>query len=60
MYQVMHEDARRRFVYAFTIENTTMRLWFASRSDIIVSDPFNFITVEVVSHQWAVLCLTLV
>ena len=60
MYQVMYEDARRRFVHAFTFENATMRLWFASRSDIIVSDPFNFITVGVVSYQWAVLCLTLV
>ncbi|EKM48469.1 uncharacterized protein PHACADRAFT_77345, partial [Phanerochaete carnosa HHB-10118-sp] len=30
----MREDARRRFVFGFTIENTRMRLWFASRQAI--------------------------
>ncbi|KAI0685242.1 hypothetical protein BC835DRAFT_1457931, partial [Cytidiella melzeri] len=43
MYQVMQEDARRRFVFAFTIENTQMRVWMANRSDVLVSQPFNFI-----------------
>ena len=47
MYQVMHEDPRRRFVHAFTIENTSMRIWFASRTEMIVSKWFNFITVRV-------------
>jgi hypothetical protein len=45
MHEVMVEDPRRRFVFAFTIENTVMRVWMASRSDILVSQPFNFITV---------------
>lgn len=49
MYQVMHDDPRRRFVHAFTIENTTTRLWFASRSEILVSEPFNFMTVSALS-----------
>ncbi|GJE97364.1 hypothetical protein PsYK624_135800 [Phanerochaete sordida] len=36
---IMREDARRRFVFGFSIENTRMRLWFMSRSDIFVSFP---------------------
>ncbi|GJE97362.1 hypothetical protein PsYK624_135780 [Phanerochaete sordida] len=36
---IMREDARRRFVIGFSIENTRMRLWFMSRSDIFVSFP---------------------
>ncbi|KAI0086023.1 hypothetical protein BDY19DRAFT_1050220 [Irpex rosettiformis] len=40
---IMRDDHRRRFVIGYTIENTTMRLWFCSRKNIIVSRPFNFI-----------------
>ncbi|KAI0689963.1 hypothetical protein BC835DRAFT_217918 [Cytidiella melzeri] len=43
MHQVMQEDPRRRFVFAFTIENTQMRVWMANRSEVVVSEPFNFI-----------------
>ncbi|EKM54135.1 uncharacterized protein PHACADRAFT_209951 [Phanerochaete carnosa HHB-10118-sp] len=39
---IMREDPRRRFVYGFTIEDVNMRLWFCSRSDVIVSKPFDF------------------
>lgn len=49
MNQIMREDPRRRFVFGFTIENTHMRLWMANRSGIVVSEPFNFITVRIVS-----------
>jgi hypothetical protein len=45
MFRMMLEDPRRRFVNAFTIENTTMRVWTANRSGIIVSTPFNFVLV---------------
>ena len=38
----MREDGRRRFVIGYTIENTNMRLWFCSRSDILVTEQFNF------------------
>ncbi|EKM53991.1 uncharacterized protein PHACADRAFT_196429 [Phanerochaete carnosa HHB-10118-sp] len=41
---LMREDPTRRFAIGFTIENTNMRLWFASRSDVLVSLPVNFIT----------------
>ncbi|KAI0093394.1 hypothetical protein BDY19DRAFT_990038 [Irpex rosettiformis] len=44
MHQIMREDPRRRFVFGFTIENTRMRIWMASRSQVVVSRPFNFIT----------------
>ncbi|EKM53007.1 uncharacterized protein PHACADRAFT_124468 [Phanerochaete carnosa HHB-10118-sp] len=40
---IMREDARRRFVIGFTIEGDRMRLWFASRSEVVASWPFNFI-----------------
>ena len=42
----MQEDPRRRFVFAFTIENVNMRTWLATRSDVLVSLPFNFIEVS--------------
>ncbi|KIP01905.1 hypothetical protein PHLGIDRAFT_321572 [Phlebiopsis gigantea 11061_1 CR5-6] len=41
MNHVMREDVRRRFVAGFTIENSSMRYWFCSRSDVFVSEPFN-------------------
>ncbi|KAI0086004.1 hypothetical protein BDY19DRAFT_996190 [Irpex rosettiformis] len=40
---IMRDDHRRRFVIGYTIENMTMRLWFCSRKDIIVTKPFNFL-----------------
>ena len=42
MNHIMREDARRRFVYGFTIEDVNMRLWYASRSDVFMSEPFNW------------------
>ncbi|KAI0086022.1 hypothetical protein BDY19DRAFT_996208 [Irpex rosettiformis] len=39
---IMRDDHRRRFVIGYTIENMTMRLWFCSRKDIIVTRPFDF------------------
>lgn len=45
MHHTMREDASRRFTFAFTVENCTMRIWFASRSEIVVSASFNFMTV---------------
>jgi hypothetical protein len=44
----MREDPRRRFVFGLTIENTTVRLWFCSRSDALVSLPFNFVKVRII------------
>ncbi|GJE95048.1 hypothetical protein PsYK624_112270 [Phanerochaete sordida] len=41
---IMQEDARRRFVFGFTISNTTMRLWYASRSEILVSEEFDIMS----------------
>ncbi|KIP01957.1 hypothetical protein PHLGIDRAFT_96497, partial [Phlebiopsis gigantea 11061_1 CR5-6] len=37
MSHIMREDPRRRFVFGFTIEKWRMRLWLASRSDVLVS-----------------------
>lgn len=44
--QLMREDPTRRFTLGFTIEATNMRLWFASRYDILVFFPINFGTVS--------------
>ena len=46
MSRCMQEDPRRRFVLGFTSENSSMKLWFCDRSQVIVSEPFNFITVS--------------
>ncbi|KAI0345493.1 hypothetical protein BDW22DRAFT_1352969 [Trametopsis cervina] len=40
---LMREDPGRRFVVGYTIEDTDMRLWFGSRSEILVSEEFDFI-----------------
>ncbi|OCB90611.1 hypothetical protein A7U60_g2129 [Sanghuangporus baumii] len=48
---VMTLDACRRFVFGFTVENTSMRLWFASRAKVLVTEKFNFTrSVNVVAH----------
>lgn len=41
----MRETVQRRFVFGYTIENASMRLWFGSRSDLLVSEQFDFIRV---------------
>lgn len=46
MHRTMREDASRRFAHVATIENRTMRLWFASRSEILVSESFDFMDVS--------------
>lgn len=45
MNHVMRESLRRRFVFGYTIEDTIMRLWFLSRSDVFVCEHFDFLTV---------------
>lgn len=37
----MREDARRRFTFGITIEDTSTRFWFASRSIVLASEPFD-------------------
>ncbi|KAJ3554522.1 hypothetical protein NM688_g3064 [Phlebia brevispora] len=38
------EDPRRRFIFGYTVENTSMKLWFFHRTEAIFSTSFNFIT----------------
>lgn len=45
MENCMRMDPRRRFVYAFTIEDTAMKLWYCDRAQVLVSEPFNFVEV---------------
>ncbi|KAL5479042.1 hypothetical protein ACEPAI_2330 [Sanghuangporus weigelae] len=42
MQLAMARDPCRRFTFGITVENTTMRLWFCSRSSPVVSKPFDF------------------
>ncbi|KAF9807203.1 hypothetical protein IEO21_08318 [Rhodonia placenta] len=44
MHHCMREDARRRFTYGLTIENRTMRMWFCSRTELLVSKPIDFMS----------------
>lgn len=46
MTRCMQVDPRRRFVLGFTIENATMTLWFLDRVQLVISTPFNFLTVR--------------
>ncbi|KAF8608075.1 hypothetical protein BDV93DRAFT_551941 [Ceratobasidium sp. AG-I] len=41
MHHIMRSDPRRRFVFGLTIENTSARLWFLDRSDIVTSEVFD-------------------
>lgn len=45
MHQKLRDDPTSRFTFGFTIENTDMRYWFFDRSNIIVSEAFNFMLV---------------
>uniref|UniRef100_A0A0W0GBD5 Protein kinase domain-containing protein n=2 Tax=Moniliophthora roreri TaxID=221103 RepID=A0A0W0GBD5_MONRR len=42
--RIMFSDPARRFRWSVSVENTSMRLWFMSRSICFVSKPFNFVT----------------
>ncbi|KAF7795937.1 hypothetical protein EIP86_007104 [Pleurotus ostreatoroseus] len=59
MSHCMNEDARRRFTFGFTIENTTMRLWYVNRRVLYVSTPFDFLTVSADVHATCHLFLSL-
>ncbi|KAL1742347.1 hypothetical protein HDZ31DRAFT_43457 [Schizophyllum fasciatum] len=41
MFQTLRSDARRRFVFGVTFENTTVRLWHMNREVTMVSEPFD-------------------
>ena len=47
MDRVFLEDPRRRYTFGYTIENRTLRMWFASRSEIVVSNPIDFFKVGI-------------
>ncbi|KAF7790436.1 hypothetical protein EIP86_001391 [Pleurotus ostreatoroseus] len=44
MAECMYRDPRRRFTFGYTIENTSMRLWYCDRLQIVASETFNFVT----------------
>ncbi|KAF9073803.1 hypothetical protein BDP27DRAFT_1197548, partial [Rhodocollybia butyracea] len=43
---IMRNDARRRFAFSLTIEDTTVRLWYHDRDTIVCSEPFDVHTVR--------------
>lgn len=46
---IMRNDPARRFTLGLTIEDTQTRVWFTSRSGVMVSEPFDFFTVRSIS-----------
>jgi hypothetical protein len=49
MQHIMAVDARRRFIFGITIENTSLRLWYANRSMLVSSTPLDIAEVETTS-----------
>lgn len=45
MQSIMHGDARRRFVYAVSIEEQNTRMWFCCRAGKFVSEMFDYVEV---------------
>lgn len=41
LHHMMREDPCRDFAYGFTIEDTTMKMWYCDRSNIVISDEFD-------------------
>ncbi|KAJ6511306.1 hypothetical protein C8R47DRAFT_729886 [Mycena vitilis] len=41
---LLRDDPRRRFAYGVTLDDTQMRIWFFSRSEELVSCPFDCMT----------------
>jgi len=48
LHYMLRDDPHRRCVFGITIENTSTRVWFALRSVVVNTVPFDFIKV---SHQ---------
>ena len=45
MKHIMAVDARRRFIFGLTIENTALALWYTNRSMLVGSKPLDIIKV---------------
>ncbi|EDR02424.1 uncharacterized protein LACBIDRAFT_332286 [Laccaria bicolor S238N-H82] len=43
LHHLLRDDPRRRCAFGITIENTATRVWFASRSIVFNSEPFDFL-----------------
>jgi hypothetical protein len=41
MQHIMAVDARRRFIFGITIDNSTLKLWHANRSMLVSSAPLD-------------------
>jgi hypothetical protein len=60
MHHILRNDPSRRFTFAFTIENRSMRIYFASRSTVVVTQPFDFLSVRFIYlHYFVGLSFTL-
>lgn len=51
MNQLMRDDPCRDFVYGFSIEDTSMKMWYCDRSNTVVSDEFDIHTVRSLSSS---------
>jgi hypothetical protein len=46
MHHILRSDPCRRFTFGFTIENRTLRIYFACRSTVVVTQSFDFMSVR--------------
>ncbi|CCL99957.1 uncharacterized protein FIBRA_01982 [Fibroporia radiculosa] len=43
LFHCIHQDSSRKFAYGIAFDHTDMRIWFASRSDILVTKSFDLL-----------------
>ena len=56
MHHILRSDPCRRFTFAFTIENRTLRIYFACRSTVVVTESFDFMSVRFIYlRRWFII-----
>ena len=60
MHHILRSDPCRRFTFGFTFENRTLRIYFACRSTVVVTQSFDFMSVRFIYlHHFVGLSFTL-
>lgn len=53
MAQIMRDDPTRRFTFGITLEKFDVRFWYCDRSQVVVSESFNMMTVKFLDQSSA-------
>ncbi|EGO04175.1 hypothetical protein SERLA73DRAFT_67889 [Serpula lacrymans var. lacrymans S7.3] len=53
LHHILRSDPCRRFAFGITVEANQMRFWFANRSTVFTTKPFDFIT----EHEFLIHCV---